>query len=71
MGGRRGDDAAENDDAAHREVTRRTSRWCWRMSQRRRCRSARVDGSRHSGKGEGVSGRIAVGGVTKVDIHAE
>ena len=33
--------------------------------------SARVEGSRHSGKGEGVSGRIAVGGVTKADIHVE
>ena len=34
-------------------------------------RAARIEGPRTSGKGEGVSGRIAMGGVTKVDIHAE
>ena len=34
-------------------------------------RAARIEGPRTSGKGEGVSGRIAVGGVTKVDIHVE
>jgi len=41
------------------------------MNQRRRYRSARVEGPGNSGKGEGVSGRITLGGVTKVDIHAE
>ena len=29
------------------------------------CWSARVEGSWHTGKGEGLLGRIAVGGVTK------
>ena len=71
MGRRRGDNVAGNDDVAYRKVTRRTSGWCWRMSQRRRCWSAGVEGLGNSGKGEGVSGRIVVGGVTKVDIHAE
>lgn len=37
------------------------------MNQRRRYRSARVEGSWHTGKGEGGSKRIAVGGVTKVE----
>ena len=35
------------------------------MNQRRRYRSARVEGPGNAGKGEGVLGRAAVGGVTK------
>jgi len=31
------------------------------------CRPARVEGSWRTGKGEGVLGRAAVGGVTKVE----
>ena len=37
----------------------------WTMARMYSRRSARVEGARHTGKGEGVLGRAAVGGVTK------